>query len=82
MQRIFFISGIIPGDRGFVKIWGCVKIWGFLPRGLGIFSYLDIFIPGIGDFFKSGEFYPRDFWGWGFFSWDGKSHQKAISGCE
>ena len=34
------------------------KIWGFLSRGLGIF------IPGIGDFFKPGDFYRRD---WGSF---------------
>ena len=42
-------------------------------RALGIFSNLGIFIPGIGDFLKSCDFYPRD-WGyfqtWGFFYGD------------
>ena len=42
------IPGIfIPGD------WGFLEIWGFLSRGLGIF------IPGDWGFLKSGDIYPR-----------------------
>ena len=43
------------------------EIWEFISRGFGIF------IPGIGDFLKSGNFYPGDcgfFKIWGFSSLD------------
>ena len=33
---------------------GFFKLWGFFPRGLGIFSNMVIFILGIGDFFLRG----------------------------
>ena len=62
---------------------GFFKLWGFFPRGLGIFSNMVIFIPGIGDFFLRGlgTFFSGDWrflkiWGflspgflpnWGFF---------------
>ena len=45
----FFISGILPGD------WEFFKIWGYLYRGLGISHNLGIFIPGIEDFLRSGD---------------------------
>ena len=39
-------------------------MWGFLSQGLGIFSNVGIlipgiFLPGIGDFLKPRNFYPR-----------------------
>ena len=40
---------------------GFFRIWGFLSQVLGIFQNLGIFIPGIGNFLKSGDFYPRGF---------------------
>ena len=48
---------------------------------MGILENLGIFIAGIGDFLKSRDFQPDDFFGdRDFFSWDGISHQKATSG--
>ena len=58
----FHISGIILGDRGFFQIWA------FLSLESGIFLNMGIFIPGIQDFFKSGDFHREFFKIWGFLS--------------
>ena len=61
---IFFKSGDFhPGDWVFLKIWGFYPgDWGFLKIwGLGIFKIWGFQSPGIRDFWKSGDFYPRYF---------------------
>ena len=71
----------IPGDWGFSKIWGFLTP-GFLPIPRDICDLINK-SPGSGIFYQR-DFGDGDFSGWGFYSWDEISHQKAKSdsiGC-
>ena len=59
----FFLNfGIFfPEDRGFLKILG------FYPADRGFFQIWGFLSPGIGNFFKSEDFYPQDFLEMGIF---------------
>ena len=60
---------IYPWNRGFLKsgnffpgIWDFQNSGDFFHQGLGIYKIWGLLSHGIGNFLKSGDFYPRDFY--------------------